>query len=72
MYDVFQGSLDQDPKLVESVEGLEEACERMKQEAEKTPGKYFVFCVTGATVLATVDTSDRRAEKIKKGGKVTV
>lgn len=68
MYDVFRGSQGEDAKWLESVEGLEEPCERMRQEANKTPGKYFVFSVTGATVLATVDTSIRPAEKTTKRG----
>jgi hypothetical protein len=56
-YDVFSGSREQNPLWLESVEGLERACETMRQRAALSPGPYFVFCVASQKVLASTDTS---------------
>jgi hypothetical protein len=56
-YDIFSGCRDQNPLWLESVEGLEQACETMRQRAALSPGPYFVFCVTNQAVLASIDTS---------------
>jgi hypothetical protein len=59
-YDVFSGKFgDGDAIWLEAVDGLDAACERMKQRAARLPGKYFVFCQTTHIVQASVDTSVR-------------
>jgi hypothetical protein len=55
-YDIFSGSRA-NPFWHEPVEGLEAACERMKQVAAQRPGRYFVFCARTGVVLAKIDTS---------------
>ena len=57
-YDVFQGEVNDDPLWLECADELETALERMKQRAQRSPGKYFVFCVTTKLVLGSIDTSN--------------
>jgi hypothetical protein len=56
-YDIFSGSRDHEPIWLESVDGLENACQKMRDRASNDPGPYFVFCVATQAVLAVVNTS---------------
>lgn len=60
-YDIFSGSGYQDAKWLEAVEGLSAACERMKRLAEQMPGPYFVFSTDSKSILASVNTTQPRA-----------
>jgi hypothetical protein len=56
-FDVFRGHYQEaDPVWIESVQGLGEARERMKQIATETLGAYFVFSVGDQLVLDIMDT----------------
>jgi len=55
-YDIFSGSAPQDAMWLEAVEGLDAACEKMKEHAKKSPGAYFVFCQNTHKVLANINT----------------
>lgn len=57
-YDIFSGLREHGPIWLESIEGLEAACARMRDRATSKPGAYFVYCSQTNTVLASVDTSD--------------
>lgn len=55
-FDVFSGTPGQNALLIEAVEGLSNARERMQQIANNKPGKYFLFSPTGHSVLAEIET----------------
>jgi hypothetical protein len=55
-YDIFSGSSPNDALWLEAVAGLDVACEKMMQHADKSPGPYFVFCQKTHKVLAHVNT----------------
>jgi hypothetical protein len=57
-FDVFSGSADHSPLWLESVRGLDSALARMHERAESTPGPYFVFDSSTATVRGLIDTSN--------------
>ncbi|MGB7497808.1 MAG: hypothetical protein WBR26_07740 [Candidatus Acidiferrum sp.] len=59
-YEIFSGSLDKDALWLESVEGLDAACDRMNKPAAQCPGPYCVFSISTGKVLASVDTSQHR------------
>jgi hypothetical protein len=56
-YDIFSGRRDQNPLWLQSVEGLEQACDAMRQQAALSPGPYFVFCAASQAILAAIDTT---------------
>lgn len=57
-YDIFAGQFGFTEVLwIESVEGLGNAQERMKDIARHKPGPYFVFCTRTHQMLASVDNS---------------
>jgi hypothetical protein len=56
-YDIFSGSLNDEPIWLEAVEGLDFATTRMKERARRFPGRYFVYCLEEKSVLAAIDTS---------------
>ena len=59
-FDVFQGHYrDKDAECLETVEGLGNARQRMKQIATENPGAYFVFSKHDRLVLDIVDTTKR-------------
>jgi len=62
VYEIFSGSRNKDPMWLESVEGLRAARERIKEKATATPGEFFVFCTKTYTVVASIDTSEGKAE----------
>ncbi len=55
-YDIFSGSADKDAIWLDAAEGLAEACKKMKEYAERSPGEYFVFCQSNRKILASIDT----------------
>jgi transcription elongation factor Elf1 len=56
-YDIFSGLREHGPIWLESIDGLEQACARMRDRATLKPGAYFVYCSQTNAVLASVDTS---------------
>ena len=65
-YDIFAGRYgDTDAYLIEPVEGLGCAYERMKEIAAKEPGPYFLFDPSSHRVLASVDTTAYQKPKAK-------
>jgi hypothetical protein len=59
-FDIFSGlPNDKDAAWLETVEGLGNACTRMKELAAGTPGPYFVFHAYARTILASVDTTPK-------------
>jgi hypothetical protein len=60
VYDIFSGLPSEEPLWLQSVEGLEAACARMRERADAAPGHYFVFCSQTQKVLASADTSHRK------------
>jgi hypothetical protein len=65
-FDVFSGSLDNDAKWVESIEGLGAATQRMFQFSVIRPGPYFVFDCEKHKVVASTDTSPKPKSKPPK------
>jgi hypothetical protein len=62
-YEIFSGRFGYTEVLwLESVEGLGNAFERMKEIAKASPGAYFLFCNRTHQKMAAMDTSvsDRR------------
>lgn len=58
-FDIFR-RLKQGPILVETVSGLVEACDRMKQIAKEKPGvRYFVANTKTGSVVAEIDATAR-------------
>lgn len=62
-FDIFFGVPGADPLWRESVQGLMQARERMRQIATQTPGPYFIFSVDSQSILAQVDTAAKPPEK---------
>ena len=62
-YDIFSGRNDKRATWVESVEGLGNAADRMKELAHRTPGSYFVFCPRTHKILASIDTSAKNGQQ---------
>jgi hypothetical protein len=56
-FEIFSGSLDQNAMWLASVEGLNNACQRMRTCAAAEPGAYFVFDILNRRILAPIDTS---------------
>jgi hypothetical protein len=55
-YDIFSGKDYKDAVWLESVEGLGNASDRMREIARATPGAYFVFSKETRKILASIDT----------------
>ena len=65
-YDIFSGIFGEgDAMWLEAVQGLGEACNKMKERAARVPGRYFIFCQTTHIVRASTDTSKRSDESRK-------
>ncbi|MGH9574734.1 MAG: hypothetical protein ACRD40_14550 [Candidatus Acidiferrales bacterium] len=64
-FDIFAGEIQKNAIWFEAVNGLEEAKIRMEQIAARTPGKYFVYCSTTRSVVATLDTHPKPTRKLK-------
>jgi len=65
-YDIFAGRYgDLDVRWIQAVEGLSCANERMKEIAAKQYGPYFIFDAHSHKVLASVDTTMRKADAMK-------
>jgi len=56
-FNIFAGSGDKDAMWLETVEGLNNAQQRMERIAAQVPGRYFVFSVHSRAVLAKTDTT---------------
>jgi hypothetical protein len=60
-FEIFSGRFgDPDAVWIEVVEGLGQACVRMKAIAAEKPGPYFVFHLASRQVLASTDTTPSR------------
>jgi len=55
-FDVFSGSMDNEPRWLETTGDIETAISRMEERARVKPGSYFVFSTYCYTVVATIDT----------------
>jgi hypothetical protein len=62
-FDIFAGEHDKDAMWIEAVAGLSKARERMEKIAKEKPGKYFLFSCTDHTVLARIETFQKRAAR---------
>jgi hypothetical protein len=60
-YDIFSGQIDINAMWVESVEGLSNARDRMRQIAADKPGRYFIFSPASNSVLAEMETVSSKA-----------
>jgi hypothetical protein len=59
-FSVFSGCFgDDDAVWLESVDGLEAACNRMKEIAGERPGKYFVFSSSAKKAVESIDTTEQ-------------
>lgn len=59
-FDIFSGLPNtKDAVWLETVEGLGNACDRMKALAAATPGPYFVFHPYARAILASTDTTPK-------------
>ena len=67
-FDIFAGEIQKNAIWLEAVAGLEEAKIRMEQVAARSPGKYFVYCSTTRSVVATLETHPKPAHKAKSKG----
>lgn len=52
MYDIFSGTLNNDPLWIIAVSGLSAAINVMNRTARVHPGSYFVFDTVGRTIVA--------------------
>jgi len=57
-FDIFSGAFDRDPMWIETVEGLDSACDRMREHAAQNHGKFFVFCMETHKVVDSIDTTE--------------
>ncbi|HKF00993.1 MAG TPA: hypothetical protein VKB49_01720 [Candidatus Sulfotelmatobacter sp.] len=61
-YEIFSGKFGYTEVLwLESIEGLGNAFERMKEIAKASPGPYFLFCNRTHRKMAAIDTSVSRS-----------
>jgi len=68
-YGIFSGSyLKEDATWLESVEGLDAACDRMKKIANEHPGKYFIFSSDKRKAVGSIDTTDQSPSITKESG----
>ena len=59
-FDIFSGLPNSKEAVwLETVEGLGDACSRMRELAAGTPGAYFVFHAYARTILASIDTTPK-------------
>ena len=59
-FDIFSGTPENGAVWVEVVAGLSNARERMKQLATLKPGPYFIFSVQSQSVIARIQTFEKR------------
>lgn len=62
-FDIFFGESDRDAQILERVQGLAAAVERMDCLAREIPGKYFVFSPETHQILARANTQHLRKSK---------
>jgi len=65
-YDIWLGTPPKGVKCLETVPGLENARERMKNLAAQTPGQYFIFSSWNNCVLDELDTQEDCNAEIHK------
>jgi hypothetical protein len=66
-FEIFSGFHGKDARWVETVQGLAEASERMKQLARQNPGPYFVFDLRSRRVLDFIHTRSAPSTSEKNG-----
>ncbi len=59
IFDIFSGTLGQAPLWLETVRGLSNAQEKMKQIASRTPGSYFIFCFSTQSLISQTNTCEK-------------
>ena len=65
-FEVFSGLPNsKDALWLETIEGLGEACARMKALAASKPGSYFVFHALAHQTLASIDTTPKPKSEAK-------
>jgi hypothetical protein len=58
-YGIFSGSFEEEGAIwLESVEGLEAACNRVGRIATEAPGRYFIFSPDSEEPLVSIDTTN--------------
>jgi len=63
-FDIFSGLPNsKDAVWLETVEGLGDACARMRALADLKPGPYFVFFAYSRAILASIDTTPEAGSK---------
>lgn len=67
-FDIFAGEIQKNAIWLEAVAGLEEAKIKMEQVAARSPGKYFVYCSTTRSVVATLETHPKPAHRPRSKG----
>lgn len=68
-FDVWSGTPEKNARWLETVAGLANARQRMKELAAQTPGHYFIFSVWNGCILDQIDTQEEpRAAFHTKGG----
>jgi hypothetical protein len=55
-FDIFSGTLNNQPMWLETVEGLSGARQRMQEIAAAKPGRYFILSLPDRRVLADIET----------------
>jgi hypothetical protein len=68
VFDIFSGKPDKDPLWLETVEGFDQARERMERIAAERPGRYFLFSTQAQAVLAETETfaKSESARKVQR------
>ena len=67
-YEIFSGEYaEKDATWIESVEGLGQAADRMRELAKEKPGPYFIFHMVSHQVLGVIDTTPKAKHKTKTG-----
>jgi hypothetical protein len=56
-YNIFCGLHEEGAVWLDGSDGLEEACERMREHAQRLPGHYFVLCAETQKIAASTDSS---------------
>jgi hypothetical protein len=55
VFDIFAGIADRDAQWVETVVGLGNAVDRMREIAKDRPGRYFIFDPTTHRIVSMVE-----------------
>ena len=60
IYDIFSGTNERDAIWQGCAEGLQNAKFEMEKLAVKRPGPYFVYYTPEQSILARIDTSEKK------------